>query len=307
MKKLLFCTFALLASLFAMAQSSQRPQYVVFQVMPKTATVTVDGTSVDTDSDGVAIFTLNDGVYNYAISSKNFRGDSGTFEVRGAKVFKSIQLSPAYGWLHVSSAEEFNGASIYIDNVLLGKLPVENTKLSSGTHAVRIVHEQYQELETTINITDGKTLKYTPTLTPRKGTLNITSSQAMANVFIDDKLVGQTPIMVDIIIGQHTVFVRKGSFGAAPQVVTVNENAVSDVHFAVNDPSFVETAMGLDMKMVYLRGGSFEMGSGSDGYGYNVHTVTLDSYYIAECEVASNAAIQGILDSVLELPNRKVG
>ena len=29
--------------------------------------------------------------------------------------------------------------------------------------------------------------------------------------------------------------------------------------------------------------------------------------YIAECEVASNAAIQGILDSVLELPNRKVG
>ena len=29
--------------------------------------------------------------------------------------------------------------------------------------------------------------------------------------------------------------------------------------------------------------------------------------YIAECENASNAAIQGILDSVLELPNRKVG
>jgi formylglycine-generating enzyme required for sulfatase activity len=45
------------------------------------------------------------------------------------------------------------------------------------------------------------------------------------------------------------------------------------------------------MKMVYVEGGTFQMGAtseqGNDAYDYEkpVHTVTLDSYYIAECEV----------------------
>ena len=51
--------------------------------------------------------------------------------------------------------------------------------------------------------------------------------------------------------------------------------------------SYVENAnCGLNMKMVYVEGGTFQMGS-NDGSSDEkpVHSVTLDSYYIAECEV----------------------
>ena len=50
---------------------------------------------------------------------------------------------------------------------------------------------------------------------------------------------------------------------------------------------YVENAnCGLNMKMVYVEGGTFQMGS-NDGESDEkpVHSVTLDSYYIAECEV----------------------
>ena len=55
---------------------------------------------------------------------------------------------------------------------------------------------------------------------------------------------------------------------------------------------YVENAgCGLDMKMVYVEGGSFHMGATSEQRGlgasdeYPIHTITLDSYYIGECEI----------------------
>lgn len=54
---------------------------------------------------------------------------------------------------------------------------------------------------------------------------------------------------------------------------------------------FVETAAGLNMKMVYVEGGEFLMGAtseqGSDGKSNEqvIRRVKLDSYYIGECEV----------------------
>lgn len=57
--------------------------------------------------------------------------------------------------------------------------------------------------------------------------------------------------------------------------------------------SFVETANGLNMKMIYVEGGTFTMGAlPGDGDAYSderpAHQVTLDSYYIAEFEVTQS-------------------
>lgn len=57
--------------------------------------------------------------------------------------------------------------------------------------------------------------------------------------------------------------------------------------------SFVETANGLNMKMIYVEGGTFTMGASSgdsdaDSDEQPVHQVTLDSYYIAEFEVTQS-------------------
>ena len=59
--------------------------------------------------------------------------------------------------------------------------------------------------------------------------------------------------------------------------------------------NYVEDARcDLNMKMIYVKGGTFQMGATSEqGYDVDkdekpVHTVTLESYYIAECEVTQS-------------------
>ena len=84
MKRLLFYTFALFVPFIVMAQQSQLPQYVVFQVTPKTATVVIGDKSVATDSDGLAIFKLNNGTYSYVISANEYHNESGAIEVYGS-------------------------------------------------------------------------------------------------------------------------------------------------------------------------------------------------------------------------------
>ena len=298
MKRFLFYTFALLAPLFAMAQQSDYPQYVVFQVTPKTATVFIGEKSATTDSDGIAVFKLHDGSYRYTVSSKDYHSASGSFEVSGSKVIKNVELNPAYGWLSVSYSKttKYNGAKVYVDGVLIGEIPVKSGKLSSGTHPVRIVHDQYKIFDELVVIADGKVYEYSPQLTPRMGKLNITSSPAMANVYVDNEFVGQTPLMVDAVVGEHNISVRKGRFGAEPQSATVVENNLTDVNFVLaegagKDVTYVETVAGINMTMVFVEGGTFQMGATSEqGSDYDsdekpVHSVTLDSYYIAETEV----------------------
>ncbi len=56
---------------------------------------------------------------------------------------------------------------------------------------------------------------------------------------------------------------------------------------------FIETALGLNVKMIYVEGGTFMMGAPDDDMDaeYNEkprHKVTLDSYYIAEFEVTQS-------------------
>ena len=320
MKRLLFYTLALLAPLFAVAQQQQqRPQYVVFQVLPKSATVLINEKIVATDSDGIAILTLNNGTYTYTVSAKEYHSESGTVVVNGSKVVKSVRLNPAHGWLRVLDSKTPSGAKVYVDGTYIGQVPFKSDRIPSGTHIVRIEHEKYKVFENKIYISDGKTYEYSPQLTPRVGTLNVMSTPAMADVYVDEKHVGQTPLMVDLIIGQHEVKVFKGNLGITPQTVTIAEGKTENLNFTLvevkpKNQDFVETVKGLNMKMIFVEGGTFQMGATSE-QGSDVdsdekpaHSVTLDSYYIAETEVtqAQWRAIMGTNPSNWSDDNRPV-
>jgi formylglycine-generating enzyme required for sulfatase activity len=141
----------------------------------------------------------------------------------------------------------------------------------------------------------------------------------MADVYVDDKLVGQTPLMLDLIIGQHEVKVVKGNLGIEPQTVTIAEGKTENLNLTLvevkpKNKDFVETVKGLNMKLIFVEGGTFQMGAtseqGSDAESDEkpVHSVTLDSYYIAETEVtqAQWRAIMGTNPSNFSGDNRPV-
>lgn len=94
-------------------------------------------------------------------------------------------------------------------------------------------------------------------------------------------------------------FVCAVAWFAAPSSVTPEPEPIEEVSVEQSSESvapdskseskqtnFTETAYGMSMKMIWVDGGTFKMGS-NNGYGDEmpVHDVTLDGYWIAETEV----------------------
>ena len=278
--------------------AAARPQYVVFEVVPQNAIVIIDSNSYFPEH-GVVNVLLQNGPHTYSVEAKNHHKESGTFSVSGAKVERKVELKPAFGWLNVSAAGALSGASIFIDDELIGTAPMRSGQIASGEHRVRIVKPKYKIFEQTVVISDNQVLEFSPTLTadfavvtimagegceiwidnerkglspwreelssgthifearkdghesssmtqnivvtsheqrytldtpkPILGTLNITSSPAMADVYIDGENKGRTPLMVDVVIGERNIKLHKDGFGDFELKATVTKGEITSV------------------------------------------------------------------------------
>ncbi|MBQ7311320.1 MAG: PEGA domain-containing protein [Alistipes sp.] len=279
--------------------AATEPQYVVFAVEPKTASVIIDDKPQTPDEGGVVTTVLQAGTYSYSVSAKMYHSQSGTFTVAGAKVQKSVALAPAFGYLSVGGGM-VNGATVFVDDENIGTAPVKSDKLASGEHSVRIVKDKYKPYSTTVTVRDSETTTLTPTLsadfatvtlttasgatiwvngvekgsgswsgelstgtyifearqsghrsaqisktiaatpsrqsyaipapTPIVGSVDITSSPAMADITLDGKAVGTTPLKLSsLLVGQHKITVSKSGYQPYTTTITVAEGRTATV------------------------------------------------------------------------------
>lgn len=145
-------------------QETARPQYVVLQVEPKGANVVIDGKNYVPDQFGMVQVLLNNGSYQYSISAKSYHEERGTFIINGEKITKTIKLQPNFGWVKVPGQGALEGASVYIDDALIGQAPVTSKNIPSGTHTIRIVKQMYKTFEEQIMVKDNAILEFAPSL-----------------------------------------------------------------------------------------------------------------------------------------------
>ncbi|MBO7264316.1 MAG: PEGA domain-containing protein [Alistipes sp.] len=287
--------------------AKSRPQYVVFQVVPRNAVVVVDKKNYVPDAAGVVTLALHNGTYGYEVLADEYHPESGTFVVSGAKVEREVKLRPAHGWLTIADSGVLEDADIYVDNKYIGKTPIAKHQLASGVHSVMVVKELYHTHKADITIEDSKEQNYAPKLsadfatvtldagkgfdiyvnnelkdaspwtgrlatgayifearkkghrptiltqsisatpaqqsyrldapTPIVGTLNIVSTPALAEVFVDGALVGRTPLMYDAIIGDHEIEIKANGYRTNKQSVIVAEGEFRDLNIALQEGS----------------------------------------------------------------------
>lgn len=85
-------------------------------------------------------------------------------------------------------------------------------------------------------------------------------------------------LVIGLALGCYQIFFSSDSLQPTPQPTPTSDN------------TYIENVKDLNMKMIYVKGGTFIMGASSgdsDAYDHErpAHQVTLDSYYIAEFEV----------------------
>ena len=208
-------------------------------------------------------------------------------------------------------------AKIYVDDAYAGTGSV-NVQVSVGAeHRYRVESQDYIKEENSIFFAKSEKKIISVELVPNFGYITVKSEPSGAEVYIDNKKAGTTPYLaMRISRGKHRVEVRKRGYEPYAEVVTINideTTLIEDVKLeasneVVSIPQQQEqyspqqeygggfsnqtiTVKGVSFEMVYVEGGSFDMGAtteqGSDAYDWEkpVHRVTLSDYYIVDTEI----------------------
>ena len=188
--------------------AQSQPQWVVLQVEPKEATVTIDKKMYIPDTQGIVELPLPNGTHSYTISAKDYYTESSTFVVAGTKLQSSISLRPAHGWLSTPESEILHGAAVFVDDENIGTAPIKKYKLASGQHRVRVIQKYYEVYEQNITIDDGVTFTLSPTLVADY--VNVTLDAGMScDIYANNQLLGPSPWSGKLSLGSYIFETRK--------------------------------------------------------------------------------------------------
>ena len=134
-------------------------QFLVFDITPKDAMLTVNGTPWPV-IDGIAQKMVDFGTYEYRIEVKDYHAVTGKVDVYDPdnKVTVKKSLAPAFGYLKIEGDRDIlSKASVYIDNANGSGALQSPQRLGSGQHEVRILHPMYQAYQQMVTTKDNET------------------------------------------------------------------------------------------------------------------------------------------------------
>ena len=181
---------------------------------------------------------LPPGTYTVSVEKEGY--DTYTTEVSlNAGDVKTItaNLEPLVGYVSITS--NVDNAEVYIDGKYVGHTPIENYKLSVGTHEIKVAKNGYRDFIDTINIEAGKTLEVYAELISENATLEIISSPSDAKVYINDRYYGKTPLTVELPAGTYTISVKKEGYETYTETITLRAGDARTIEITLESESGV--------------------------------------------------------------------
>ena len=212
-------------------------QFLVFNVSPKDAKVTVDGQPWPV-RDGMATKLVDFGEHSYSVEAFDHHAEAGKVTVNDPdeKVLLEITLRKAYGFVKIEGDRELlSQASIYIDNANGAEALDTPQKVSGGNHRVQVVHPMYKPFDRLFTVGDGET--YTVSINLAANFANVTFVvDDDAELWVDGERKGVRQWTGPLLEGRHTVICRKTDCHESTRVITVN-NTMEGQTITLDPPS----------------------------------------------------------------------
>ena len=342
-------------SVRTIVEQTSRSQYLVLKVTPSNAIVELDNEILPT-SNGIAQKFVKLGTYEYRVQAPDYHTAAGKVEVNDPnnKKVVDINLDPAFGWIEIPSHQEYNDAQVYIDNALVGTIPMKSKNLSSGEHSVKIVKALYNPYLQAVVVKDNETTQVTPNLsanfsevtvtvdnnaeiyindekkgtgswtgklasgtylleakkeshrstsksveitprgsqniklttpTPIYGEVNLTSTPAMAEVYIDGVKMGETPLYLPhVLIGKHSVTVKHEGFSNYEGTLEIKEGQSVSISAELKDFVSANVTSEFPEALIYIDGKLVGKGKVSTTLAFGKHIIEakINSRYYRE-------------------------
>ena len=198
----------------------------------------------------------------------------------------NLQPLPIYGSLDVVTKP--TGARITIDGKDYGTTPNTVNKLLVGNYTVELSKAGFASVKKEVIVTEGKSVMLSETLVDgRQVTIN--STPQGANLYVDGVSMGTTPYHGSLTFGNHALKIEKDD-KTATKNITIDQTG-GETNFALffEPQNFTETAAGSNIDMVYIKEGTFMMGSPTNEKDRESdetqHQVSLSGFYIGKYTV----------------------
>ena len=147
---------------------------------------------------------------------------------------------------------------IYVDDEKVGTGNVSQAVSVGAEHRYRVECENYFEKEDVVMFQKGERKSLYVELEPAFGYITVKTTPSGADVYVDDKFVGRTPYLSEVIKrGMHKITVNKEGFETAVQRVNINVNEEQSVEFKL-----VEGESSMPVQQVVPTGGVVAGASG---------------------------------------------
>ena len=108
---------------------------------------------------------------------------------------RPLKMTPNFGQLSIESQP--TGATVFIDNKMVGQTPWSEDRIVAGPHKVRLFLAEYQTHNEIMVVDRGRSLKERVTLTPTFSTIEVVVREEgrpipEASVMLDQRLIGRT-------------------------------------------------------------------------------------------------------------------
>lgn len=174
---------------------------------------------------------LDKGRYTLQIYQSKYKEYTTTAEIiSGEEWQRTISLQPNFA--HVTLVVPAD-ATIYRSNELLSIGPWIGA-LDFGDYTIEVRRKGHRSAYTTVHVTaahEGKTITLNQP-EPIYGTLLVKGSPNDANVYLDGKMMGTSPIVVnDALIGEHTIVIEKEGYSKYETKHIIEENKQSELNY----------------------------------------------------------------------------
>ena len=139
----------------------------------------------------------------------------------------NLTMKPAFGELDITTSPS---ADIYINGSKVGSGSHKERK-TSGFYTVEARKVQHSSDSKKVEVTDGQTIKVDLAPLPQYGTLKIMSTPPEADIYIDGKHKGTTPITLrELLVGNYSLELKKNSYATVSKTITIRNKQTTDVN-----------------------------------------------------------------------------
>ena len=242
---------------------------VTFKVQPAEATITIDNGFELPISNGLFAIKLPKGRHSYVVKADKHHSQSCEFDVVDDSKELAVSLKVDGAMVSLTAP---NNAEIWVNGQKKGEGNWSGL-LYSGLYTFEARKDSHLSSTLSKKITSEQAEQsyILSAPTPILGSLNITSAPASAIVYLDGKLIGETPLKLDnIFVGNHIIKLSKSGYNDYIQTVTV----VDSENISINAPLIEVSMFNVPLNQIFYVSTDGEIVQPNEPEAFNVKIVS---------------------------------